>query len=246
MYITYHMEDVDVFYQREDVWQFATERYREHFQRVVPYYVMMQFPEEDMEFVLMTPFTPKNKNVVNAWMAGRCDSPNYGKLIVFTFPKGIEVLGSRQIEARLDQNTEMSQAMTLWGQRGSEVIRGNLLAIPLFHKDVLYLLYAEPIFLQAENAQLPEIKRIALADQQRVVWAENFDLALKKLLGEAEMATDGAEREPSIGAAKSILQQAIANLDAYRSLAGEGEYSKAGEKLEELKRLLQQLSDSEE
>ncbi|MBD3320863.1 MAG: UPF0182 family protein, partial [Chitinivibrionales bacterium] len=164
IYSTYHMEDPAVFYQREDVWQFATERYRDNFQTVDPYYVMVDYPEEDgIVFSLIMPFTPRNKNVINAWMAGICDMPDYGKLRVFTFPKGVEVLGPRQIEARLDQDTEMSQAMTLWGQRGSRVIRGNLLAIPLFDKKKLYILYAEPIFLQAEDAQLPEIKRIALA-----------------------------------------------------------------------------------
>ncbi len=116
-------------------------------------------------------------------MAGRCDFPRYGDVKVFTFPKGVEVLGPRQIEARIDQDAEMSQALSLWGQRGSEVIRGNLLAVPLFNENTIYILFAEPIFLQAENAQLPEIKRIALADQNRVVWASRFDQALSRLLG---------------------------------------------------------------
>ncbi|NIR46913.1 UPF0182 family protein [candidate division KSB1 bacterium] len=242
MFSTYHMEDVDVFYQREDVWQFATERYRENFQRVVPYYVMVHFPEEqDMEFVLMIPFTPKNKNVINAWMAGRCDIPHYGKLTVFTFPKGVEVLGPRQIEARIDQNTDMSKAMTLWGQRGSEVIRGNLLAIPLFSENVLYLLYAEPIFLQAENAQLPEIKRIAVADQHRVVWAETFDEALKRLVGEAEMLTDGATTNETF---EALTQRALENLKNYQKLIAEGKFSEAGKHLEELNNILNQLSEN--
>ncbi|MBD3422243.1 MAG: UPF0182 family protein [Chitinivibrionales bacterium] len=184
MYSTYHMQDPAVFYQREDVWEFATERYRENFQKVDPYFVMVDYPDKDgIVFSLIMPFTPRNKNVIHAWLAGICDLPNYGKLRVFTFPKGVEVIGPRQIEARIDQNTEMSQAMTLWGQRGSEVIRGNLLAIPLFGEEGLYLLYVEPIYLQAEDAQLPEIKRIVVADQERVVWAKSFDKALDKLVG---------------------------------------------------------------
>lgn len=183
MYSTYHMNISEVFYQQEDVWRFATERYRENFQVVVPYYVMLHFPDtEQIEFVLMLPFTPKNKNVMNAWMAARCDFPEYGKLTVYTLPKGIEVFGPRQIEARIDQDTEMSRAMTLWGQRGSEVIRGNLLAIPLFTENSLYFLYVEPIFVQAEHAQLPEIKRIVAADQLRVVWSETFEQAIDRLL----------------------------------------------------------------
>ena len=183
MYNTYHMTDPEVFYQREDVWEFATEKYRENFQEINPYYVMLNFPgKKNPEFTLMVPFTPKNKNVMNAWLAGRCDFPDYGNLVVYTFPKGVEVLGPRQIEARIDQDTEMSEAMTLWGQRGSRVIRGNLLAIPLFDKEELYIMYVEPVYLQADNASLPEIKRVVVADQEKVVWAETFDKALKKLL----------------------------------------------------------------
>jgi hypothetical protein len=236
MYETYHMTDVQTFYQREDVWQFATERYRRRFQRVIPYYVMIHFPgEPSVEFVLIIPFTPKGKNVVNAWMAGRCDMPHYGTLRVYTFPKGVEVLGPRQIEARIDQNTEMSQAMTLWGQRGSQVIRGNLLAIPLFAQDVLYLLYAEPIYLQAEDAQLPEVKRIALADQERVVWAETFDASVARLLGEAP----GAAR-PAAVVRPGRAREALRHLEAYRKRMGEGEFRAAGEALDKARRALEE------
>lgn len=196
MYSVYHMTDTQVFYQREDVWEFATERYRANFQPVEPYYVMLQYPNsEEIEFVLMLPFTPSNKNVINAWVAGRSDYEHYGEITVYTLPKGVEVLGPRQIEARIDQNTEMSRALSLWGQRGSEVIRGNLLAIPLFNDEGLYILYVEPIYLQAEDAALPEIKRVALADQSRVVWDEEFDTAVDRLLGRLP-ATAGGEIEP--------------------------------------------------
>ncbi len=199
VYATYHMTDVNTFYQREDVWQFATERYRQNFQVVEPYYAMVQFPTAEdapgtakgVEFSLILPFTPKNKNVMNAWMAGRCDLPNYGKLTVFPIPKGIEVLGPRQIEARIDQNTEMSRSLSLWSQRGSQVIRGNMLAIPLFQKQTLYIMFVEPVFLEAEGAQLPEIKRIVLADQQRVVWSDQFQTSVDALLS-GNMPTESA------------------------------------------------------
>ncbi|MFP4415772.1 MAG: UPF0182 family protein [Chitinivibrionales bacterium] len=247
MYATYHMADPNVFYQREDVWEFATERYRENFQSVTPYYVMVHFPEEEnIEMVLMLPFTPKNKNVMNAWMAARCDPPHYGKLRVFPFPKGVEVLGPRQIEARIDQDTQMSQLMTLWGQRGSSVIRGNLLAIPLFSENTLYIMYAEPIFIQAENAQLPEIKRIVLADQQRVVWADNFENALERLTGRKEAQAEEAPPQATGQAQPSLplIRRAVDQFEQYQSALRAGNYEEAGRALDRLKQTMRQLEKS--
>jgi hypothetical protein len=248
MYATYHMADVGVFYQREDVWAFATERYRESFQDVEPYYVMIQLPDRDeLEFVLMIPFTPKNKNVINAWVAGRCDPPHYGELLVFTYPKGVEVLGPRQIEARIDQDAEMSQRLSLWGQRGSEVVRGNLLAIPLFSGKALYMLFAEPIFLQAENAQLPQIKRIALADQTQVVWADTFDAALRRLIGAERAEEEGEEAAglPGKGPGERRIQQAVDLFRSYKSRLRSGDFAGAGEKMQELDRLLGRMAGEE-
>jgi uncharacterized membrane protein (UPF0182 family) len=258
MYSVYHMTDVDVFYQREDVWQFATERYRENFQWVEPYYMMIQFPEEPgIEFVLIIPFTPQNKNVINGWMAGRCDMPNYGKIVVYRLPKGVEVLGPRQIEARIDQDTEMSRALSLWSQRGSEVVRGNLLVIPLFGTDQLYMLYVEPIFLQAEDAQLPEIKRVAMADNQKVVWAEEFETALSALVGEAErraaaevvaaapQAEEAAPGEPAriSGTLQSQINRTVEVFDSYKEAVSREDFSAAGEHLDELNRLIRGIAD---
>jgi uncharacterized membrane protein (UPF0182 family) len=245
VYSTYHMTDPEVFYQKEDVWQFATERYRENFQRVIPYYVMVHFPrEEKVEFVLINPFTPKNKNVINAWMAGRCDYPNYGKLMVYQFPKGVEVLGPRQIEARIDQDTEMSQSMTLWGQRGSEVIRGNLLTIPLFHENTLYILYAEPIYLQAESTKMPEIKRIVLADQEKVVWAEEFPDAVRRLVGIGGVGQK-EEKVPLIMSEnlRRLIQQANQAFQSYQQSVSKGEFRQAGKNLEDLRSMLKKLEE---
>lgn len=254
MYSVYHMTDTQVFYQREDVWQFATERYRASFQPVEPYYVMLQYPgESDVEFILMLPFTPANKNVVNAWMAGRSDYERYGTLTVYTLPKGVEVLGPRQIEARIDQNTEMSRALSLWSQRGSEVIRGNLLAIPLFNDEGLYILYVEPVYLQAEDAPLPEMKRVVLADQSRVVWDSSFATARRRLLGELP-ATPGAvepEQDSSQAAEPSAAEIPSAQLAAeanqafadYRSAIADGRYTDAGVALERLETLLGRLQE---
>ena len=266
IFSTYHMTDTQVFYQREDVWEFATERYRADFQSVEPYYVLMQYPWlDELEFTLMLPFTPSNKNVINAWMAGQSSYENYGRITVFTFPKGVEVLGPRQIEARIDQNTEMSRALSLWSQRGSEVIRGNLLTIPLFGEDGIELLYVEPIYLQAEDARLPEIKRVALADQSRVVWAEDFDTAIDRLLGElpatpgsvaaedgeadTEAATaGGADGEPApegdaapTPAGTATISRALELFREYRSLTGDGNLQEAGQTLSELEAVLERL-----
>ena len=262
VFATYHITDPELFYQKEDVWEFATERYRENFQTITPYYIMVQFPEEDTsEFVLMLPYTPKNKNVMNAWIAGRSDGENYGQLKVYTFPKGVEVLGPRQIEARIDQNSEMSRALSLWGQRGSEVIRGNLLAVPLFSNGLLYILYVEPIYLQAEDAALPEIRRVAIADQDRVVWASTFDRAVDLLLGRAE--PEGEEPAEEIVAAVKEPEEAPAAepapepapagplpegrqaineierlLNEYRNNTGAGDYAAAGRNLERIEEII--------
>lgn len=249
MYSIYHMTRPDVFYQREDVWQFATERYREFFQDVMPYYVMVEFPEQQKtEFMLVLPFTPKNKNVINAWMAGRSDGEQYGNITVFTFPKGIQVLGPRQIEARIDQDTAMSQAMTLWGQRGSEVIRGNLLTIPLFEDGQLYILYAEPVFLQAENAQLPEVKRIILADQEKVVWADTFEGALDLLL-KGTKSDDSSYAAAAVTAQAGVLdtdrvREAVDLFDRLQNNLGQSNYSGAGQTLDSLRSVMDELKNS--
>jgi hypothetical protein len=255
MYRVYHMDDPRAFYQREDVWEFATERYRANFQRVRPYYALINMPNgEGVEFVVMLPFTPANKNVIHAWMAGRSDQPHYGELTTYTFPKGTEVLGPRQIEARIDQNTEMSRALSLWGQRGSSVIRGNLLAIPLFDENELYMLFAEPIFLQAENASLPEIKRIVLADQDTVVWAPTFDEAVRELVGlaprDVEVAVEAGRAAAAPEAAppaqvRSALQELSDTYQQFQSQLSEGNYSEAGSTLENLSSQIEDLTAGE-
>ncbi|MFP4613426.1 MAG: UPF0182 family protein [Spirochaetaceae bacterium] len=249
---TYNMTNVAAFYQREDLWEFATERYRGGFQSVRPYYIMVEYPDSDeMEFVLMLPFTPKDKNVIHAWVAGRSDEPHYGELTVFTTPKGVEVLGPRQIDARIDQNAEMSELLSLWSQQGSGVIRGNLLSIPLFHDDRLFMLFAEPIFLEAESAELPELRRVALADQDRVVWAETFDVALNALLGEQAVAEAPAEFAPEAAPALADLQvrelaeEAVDTFQAYRDHVSDGNFAEAGEALDELSALLEDLPTTE-
>ncbi len=245
MYSTYHMTDPNVFYQREDVWDFATERYRDNFQLVEPYYVLQSLSgEKNLQMILMIPFTPKNKNVMNAWMAGHCDFPDYGKITVYTFPKGIEVLGPRQIEARIDQNTEMSESLTLWGQRGSSVIRGNLLVIPLFLNGKMSILYVEPIFLQAVDAKLPEMKRIVVGDQERVVWSDSFDKALSLLTGET-VNTENTMPTPNLlnENVNAMIKNAVQYFTNYENELVKGNFENAGKQLDMLKKALNDLKD---
>ncbi len=155
IFTTYHMEDVQVFYNQEDLWQIPDELYGESRQKMEPYYVIIKLPEGDKEeFLLMTPFTPSKKDNMIGWLAARSDLPNYGNLLVYKLPKEKLVYGPMQIEARIDQQTEISRELSLWGQRGSRVIRGNLLAIPIRGS----FIYVEPIYLEAkqEASETPE------------------------------------------------------------------------------------------
>ena len=153
-YTKYHMEDVQVFYNQEDLWQLPDEMYGESREQMEPYYVIIKLPEEAREeFLLMLPFTPSNKDNMIGWLAARSDTPHYGKIVVFKLPKEKLVYGPMQIEARVDQQTEISRELSLWGQRGSRVIRGNLLAIPISDT----FIYVEPVYLEArqEERELP-------------------------------------------------------------------------------------------
>ncbi|MGA9176820.1 MAG: UPF0182 family protein [Desulfobacterales bacterium] len=152
-YTKYHMEDVQVFYNQEDLWQIPDEIYGENRQKMEPYYIILKLPKEQKEeFFLMTPFTPSKKDNMIGWLAARCDLPDYGNLLVYKLPKEKLVYGPMQIEARVDQQTEISRELSLWGQRGSRVIRGNLLAIPVSDT----FIYVEPVYLEAiqEDSQM--------------------------------------------------------------------------------------------
>jgi len=149
-YRTYHMEDEQVFYNQEDLWQIPDEIYEESRQEMEPYYIIMKLPEEEKEeFLLMLPFTPSKKDNMIGWLAARSDLPNYGNLLVYKLPKDKLVYGPMQIEARVDQQTEISRELSLWGQRGSRVIRGNLLAIPVGDS----FIYVEPVYLEAKQEE---------------------------------------------------------------------------------------------
>ncbi|MFC1967976.1 UPF0182 family protein [Chloroflexota bacterium] len=180
MYQTYHMEDPRVFYNKEDLWTIPTETYADSEQPVEPYYVIMKLPgEEREEFLLMLPFTPTQKDNMITWLAARNDGDKYGKLIAYNFPKDKLIYGPRQIEARIDQDPTISSQLTLWSQKGSRVIRGNLLVIPI-EKSVLYV---EPVYLQAERGQLPELKRVIVASGDRIVMEPTLAQSLSAIYG---------------------------------------------------------------
>ena len=181
IYKTYHMQDPVVYYNREDVWEIPQENYQGSTINVEPYYIMNQLPgEEEAEFILMTPFTPSNRDNMVAWMAARNDGEHYGELFTYRFPKDRLVYGPSQIESRIDQESEISQLLTLWSQRGSNVIRGNLLVIPINSS----VLYVEPIFLQAEGGGIPELRRVIVSYKNQIIMRENLEEALKALLEE--------------------------------------------------------------
>ena len=160
MYQTYHMQDPRVFYNKEDLWTAPIETYADAEQIMEPYYIIMRLPgEEQEEFLLMLPFTPPRKDNMITWLAARSDGDKYGKLIAYNFPKDKLIYGPRQIEARIDQDPTISEQFTLWGQAGSQIIRGNLLVIPIEQS----ILYVEAIYLQAERGRLPELKRVIVA-----------------------------------------------------------------------------------
>jgi uncharacterized protein len=180
MYLNYHMSDPQVFYNREDAWRFATELSDEQQQPVEPYYLIARLPgEQTQEFALILPFTPVNKDNMIALMAARSDGDNYGKLKLYEFPKQELVYGPFQIEARIDQDPEISQQLTLWSQRGSRVIRGDILVIPVNGS----ILYVEPIYLRAEQGELPELTRVIVAYDTEIVMTPSLEESLSALLG---------------------------------------------------------------
>jgi uncharacterized membrane protein (UPF0182 family) len=200
IYLRYHINDANTFFLNEDLWNIPTEKFRQAEQAVEPYYVIMTLPgENDAEFVLILPFTPRNKQNTVAWLAGRSDGVNLGKLRAYRFPTDALVFGPAQIEARIDQDPGISQQLTLWDQAGSEVIRGNLLMIPIGES----FLFVEPIYLQAETGRLPELKRIIVANGNKIAMETTFQAALQVVLGLRASSLSGADVLLGTGGART-------------------------------------------
>ena len=190
-YLKYHITNPDVFFIGEDIWNIPTEKFRQQEQPVEPYYVIMTLPgEEREEFVLILPFTPRNKQNTIAWLAGRSDGQFLGTLRAYRFPTDTLVFGPAQIEALIDQDTGISQQLTLWDQSGSEVIRGNLLMIPIGES----FIYVEPIYLQAETGRFPELKRVVVANGNAIAMEPTFKAALDVVFGRRASTLPGASQ----------------------------------------------------
>ncbi len=185
-YATYHMTDPAVFYNREDLWSFPKENYADETTLMQPYYVIMRLPgEQHAEYILMLPMVPQGRDNMIAWMAARCDGDDYGHLFEFQFSKDKLFYGPYQIQARINQNPEISQQYSLWNQMGSKVILGNLLVIPVEDS----LLYVEPLYIRAQNGQLPELERVIASYGDRTVMGENLELTLAALFKGQEHIT---------------------------------------------------------
>ncbi|MFC1728202.1 UPF0182 family protein [Nanoarchaeota archaeon] len=234
IYSTYHMEDPVVFYNKEDAWQVPKEIYGTGQQiNVEPYYIIIKLPgEAKEEFVLMSPFTPIKKDNMVSWLAARSDGDNYGNLLLYRFPKDKLLFGPSQIEAKIDQDSEISQQLTLWSQRGSRVTRGNLLVIPIDDS----LLYIEPLYLQSEQGQLPELKRVLVSDGTSVVMEEDLATALGVLLGRRPASTQ-EEFVPE----ENLAQQANEYYQSVLESMDRGDWAGIGENLDKLGQTLEAL-----
>ncbi len=255
VYSLYHTQNPKVFFQREDVWSIAqhirvNEKNEKVSEPIDPYYVLMQLPGEQKnnEFVIILPFTPANRNNMIGWMAGRSDGEHYGKLLVYNFPKSRLIDGPVQIEARIDQNAQLSGQFTLWNQQGSRVIRGHLLVIPIGRS----LMFVEPIYLQAERSPMPELRLVVLATQEKLGYGQSFNEAMSSLFGEGATKPSSppesgeAPQKPAPSATpaadlQQLVNRAIQEFDDYQRLTSQGKLGEAGQKLEQHKRTLEEI-----
>jgi uncharacterized membrane protein (UPF0182 family) len=255
---TYHMTDPQTFYNREDLWNIAQETYGDRVQQMQAYYTTLRLPgEPNTEFASILPFTPsgQNRNNMLAWMVARSDGANYGRVVVYRFPQGKLVFGPQQIEARINQEPSISSQITLWGQQGSQVVRGNLLVIPIEDS----VLYVQPLYLQAQSNPLPELRRIIVASTNAVVMSDQFDTALAALAqgrsGEVLASSNQNQAAPSANAqpsaassaapnASQLAAQARDHLRNAEQAAGRGDWATYGSEMSQLQQQLDQLASS--
>jgi len=235
IYSTYHMSDPRVFYNKEDQWITPDEIYSGSKQKMIPYYVIMKLPENDKEeFILMIPFTPKGKINMIGWMAALSDQPDYGKLVVYSFSKQELIYGPMQIEARIDQDTEISQKITLWSQVGSRVIRGNTLVIPIKES----ILYVEPLYLQASEEAVPELKRVIVAFGDRLTMQESLDEALNVIFKPGTVPEPGEEKTT-----KELIAEAEEHYKNSQDALKAGDWVLYGDEIKKLGEILEKLAE---
>jgi uncharacterized membrane protein (UPF0182 family) len=250
MYLNFHMRDPEAFYNRADLWDIAktSSKQGETASSVTPTYVVATLPGENTpEFMLIIPFTPANKDNLIGFMSARCDGEHLGELVFEQLSKQNIIYGPMQIEARINQDQNISKDLTLWNQQGSQVLRGQILVLPIDNS----FLYVEPIYIQASQASMPQLKKVALAMGNRLAYADTYEQALSQLIaslggtapsapGTAPPSTTGPSPQmaPSTEALQT-LQQVREHLRRYRELSAQGKWAEAGRELEEIQRLLQ-------
>jgi hypothetical protein len=246
VYGTYHMTDPEVFYNKEDQWSFPQVSVNGKTTAMQPYYTIMRLPGEAREeFILMLPMVPTKRDNMIAWLAARCDGPAYGTLIEFAFPKEKLLYGPAQIEARIDQDTTISQQLSLWNQTGSRVIRGNLLVIPIDDA----LLYVEPLYLRAENRELPELKRLIASVGDRVVMNTSVETLLAGLFPGVSKPTPPAvasspETRPGPLTGPRVPHEALRHYQAAFRALSQGDWRTFGVEMDALRQTLEAVPQS--
>jgi uncharacterized membrane protein (UPF0182 family) len=243
MYSTYHMTDPQVFYNREDLWSIPQEIFKNSQQQLLPYYIIMRLPDSrSEEFILMLPLTPAKKDNMVAWMCARCDGDNYGQLLIYTLSKEKLIYGPMQIEARINQQPSISSALTLWGQQGSSVIRGNLLIIPIEHS----FIYVEPIYLQSEQGELPQLKRVIAVHNGELAMGKDLDDALSEVFATAG-TPEAQQREAVAGGTvtetlSTLAQEALDHYNKAEAYLKNANWSKYGDELNQLEEILRKMT----
>jgi uncharacterized membrane protein (UPF0182 family) len=247
-YATYHMLEANTFYNKEDQWEVPVVGQ----QRMEPYYTVMKLPEEDSkaEFILMLPFTPRLKDNLAAWMVARSDGEHFGKLVVYRFPKQKLIYGPRQMVARINQDPIVSQQVTLWDQSGSNVIRGTLLVIPVESS----LIYVQPLYLKAQDGRIPELKRVIVGYQNDIAMGLDLEDALGQIfagkkpprpvlevLAPQARTPAAATAPPDMAPGTPLTHQALEAYEAMERASREGNWTRFGEELERLGRILRDL-----
>jgi uncharacterized membrane protein (UPF0182 family) len=243
IYATYHMTDPQVFYNKEDIWKIPEKPFGNQVQRMHPYYTIMKLTSvgKQEEFILMVPFTPARKENMISWMAARCDAPNYGKLLVYNFPKQKLVYGPQQIESRIDQDAEISKQLTLWNQGGSKVIRGSLLVIPVESS----LLYIQPLYLEATGGGLPELKRVIVAYGNAIAMEESLEESLSRIFGGrlVRPAVDKGTQGAQAAGVRELARKAQEHFDKAQSHLKKADWAGYGQEMREVERLLRRLGE---
>jgi uncharacterized membrane protein (UPF0182 family) len=242
MYATYHMMDPQVFYNREDLWSIPQAVFSGVPQSILPYYIIMKLPDaKSAEFLLMMPLTPSKKDNMVAWMCARCDGRDYGQLLIYTLSKDKLIYGPMQIEARINQQPSISAELTLWGQQGSSVIRGNLLVIPIEHS----FIYVEPVYLQATQSQIPQLKRVIAVEDGRLEMEKTLDEALRAVFA-AEGVPPAQQQKVISGLPAGPLpagaQEALDHYNKAMEYLKQANWGKYGEELSQLKQILETMA----